>query len=132
MANNRKFQRPKFKLHSLKASLTDVTETARRWNATFAMCVHSELLGKYTIPDIAADDEGYYLVGAMVQEIDAVIEGRLSSRLVSYGNFLGMEFAFRAQRRRTLAEEVLQLRVFLGPCDGNQLVACVVRSDAAS
>ena len=32
---------------------------------------NAELLGKYTAPNVADDDEGYYLVGALVQEIDA-------------------------------------------------------------
>jgi len=32
----------------LSASLTDVTKTARQWDAVFAMRVHPELLGKYT------------------------------------------------------------------------------------
>jgi len=54
------------------------------------MRVHPELLGKYTVPNVADDDEGYYLVGALVQAIDAALEGRIPSRLVSYGKFLAL------------------------------------------
>jgi hypothetical protein len=107
--------------------LTDVTKTARQWDAVFAMRVHPELLGKYTAPSVADDDEGYYLVGALVQEIDAAIEGRRPSRLVSYGKFLALDFTFLARRRRTSSEEVLNLRAVLGPCDGSHPFVCVVR-----
>jgi hypothetical protein len=109
--------------------LTDVTKTARQWDAVFAMRVHPELLGKYTVPNVADDDEGYYLVGALVQEIDAALEGRISSRLVSYGKFLAIDFAFLAQGRRTSSEEVLNLRAVLGPCDGSHPFVCVARQD---
>jgi len=98
---------------ALSASLTNVTKTARQWDAVFAMRVHSELLGKYTAPNVADDDEGYYLVGALVQEIDAALDGRMPSRLVSYGKFLALDFTFLARRRRTSSEEVLNLRLCL-------------------
>jgi hypothetical protein len=62
---NRIFERPECRQRSLKASLTDVTKTARQWDAVFAMRVHPELLGKYAAPNMADDDEGYYLVGAL-------------------------------------------------------------------
>jgi hypothetical protein len=130
MPKNRIFERPECRRHSLKASLTDVTKTARQWDAVFAMRVHPELLGKYAAPNLAHDDEGYYLVGALVQAIDAALEGRIRSRLVSYGKFLALDFAFLAQRRRTSSEEVLNLRAVLGPCDGNHPFVCVVRQDS--
>ena len=94
------------------------------------MRVHPELLGKYTAPNVADDDEGYYLVGALVQEIDAALDGRLQSRLVSYGKFLALDFTFLARRRRTSSEEVLNLRAVLGPCDGSHPFVCVVRQDS--
>ena len=129
MPKNRIFERPDCRRRSLKLPLTDVTKTARQWDAVFAMRVHPELLGKYTVPNVADDDEGYYLVGALVQEIDAVLEGRRPSRLVSYGKFLAIDFAFLAQRRRTSSEEVLNLRAVLGPCDGSHPFVCVARQD---
>jgi hypothetical protein len=129
MPKNRIFERPDCRRRSLKVSLTDVTKTAWQWDAVFAMRVHPELLGKYTAPDIADDEEGYYLVGALVQEIDAALDGRRPSRLVSYGKFLAIDFAFLAQRRRTSSEEVLNLRAVLGPCDGSHPFVCVVRQD---
>jgi hypothetical protein len=129
MTQNRIFERPDCRRRSLKASLTDVTKTARQWDAVFAMRVHPELLGKYTVPNVADDDEGYYLVGALVQAIDAALEGRIPSRLVSYGKFLAIDFAFLAQRRRTSSEEVLNLRAVLGPCDGSHPFVCVARQD---
>jgi len=60
MPQNRIFERPECRHRSLSASLTDVTKTARQWDAVFAMRVHPELLGKYTAPNVADDDEGYY------------------------------------------------------------------------
>jgi hypothetical protein len=65
----------------------------------------------------------------LVQEIDAALEGRIPSRLVSYGKFLAIDFAFLAQRRRTSSEEVLNLRAVLGPCDGSHPFVCVARQD---
>jgi hypothetical protein len=127
MPKNRMFERPKRRRCSLKISSTDVTKTARQWDAVFAMRVHPELLGKYTAPNMANDDEGYYLVGPLVREIDAELDGRIPSRLVSYGKFLAIDFEFLAQRRRTSNEEVLNLRAVLGPCDGNHPFVCVVR-----
>jgi hypothetical protein len=127
MPQNRIFERPECRRRSLSASLTDVTKTARQWDAVFAMRVHPELLGKYTAPNVADDDEGYYLVGALVQEIDAALDGRMPSRLVSYGKFLAIDFTFLARRRRTSSEEVLNLRAVLGPCDGSHPFVCVVR-----
>lgn len=125
MANNRSFERPEFTPRSLNAALTNVTTTARQWHAVFGLYVHQEILGKYTAPTVGDDVEGYLLVGALVQEVDAALEGRLSSRLVSYGSFLGIEFAFLAQRRWDSTDEVLNLRVVLGPCDSDHLVAWV-------
>ena len=129
MPKNRIFERRKGRRRSLSASLTDVTKTARQWDAVFALRVHPELLGRYTVPNVADDDEGYYLVGALVQEIDAALEGRIPSRLVSYGKFLAIDFAFLAQRRRTSSEEVLNLRAVLGPCDGSHPFVCVAMQD---
>ncbi len=80
------------------------------------------------MPNVTDDDEGYYLVGALVQEIDAALDGRLQSRLVSYGKFLALDFTFLARRRRTSSEEVLNLRAVLGPCDGSHPFLCVVAS----
>ena len=131
MPQNRIFERPECRRRSLKASLTDVTETARQWDAVFAMRVHPELLVKYTAPDIADDEEGYYLVGALVQEIDAALDGRRPSRLVSYGKFLAIDFAFMAQSRRTSSKEVLNLQAVLGPCDGSHPFMCVVTAPPA-
>jgi hypothetical protein len=127
MPQNRIFERPECRRRSLSATLTDVTKTARQWDAVFAMRVHPELLGKYTAPNVADDDEGYYLVGALVQEIDAALDGRMPSRLVSYGKFLALDFQFLARRRRTSSEEVLNLRAVLGPCDGSHPYVCAVR-----
>jgi len=129
MPQNRIFERPECRRRSLSASLTDVTKTARQWDAVFAMRVHPDLLGKYTAPNVADDDEGYYLVGALVQEIDAALDGRMPSQLVSYGKFLAIDFAFLARRRRTSSEEVLNLRAVLGPCDGSHPFVCVARQD---
>jgi hypothetical protein len=129
MPKNRIFERPECGRRSSKVSLADVTETAREWDAVFAMRVYPELLEKYTAPDIA-DDEGYYLVGALVLEIDAALDGRRPSRLVSYGKFLAIDFTFLAQSRRTSSEEVLNLRAVLGPCDGSHPFVCVVRQDS--
>ena len=131
MPQNRIFERPECRRRSLSASLTDVTKTARQWDAVFAMRVHPELLGKYTVPNVADDDEGYYLVGALVQEIDAALDGRMPSRLVSYGKFLALDFTFRARRRRTSSEEILNLRAVLGPCDGSHPFVCVVTATPA-
>jgi len=132
MPQNRIFERPECRRRSLSASLTDVTKTARQWDAVFAMRVHPELLGKYTAPNVADDDEGYYLVGALVQEIDAALDGRLQSRLVSYGKFLALDFTFLARRRRTSSEEILNLRAVLGPCDGSHPFVCVVTAPPAA
>jgi hypothetical protein len=129
MPKNRIFEHPECRRRSSKVSLADVTETAREWDAVFAMRVYPELLEKYTAPDIA-DDEGYYLVGALVLEIDAALDGRRPSRLVSYGKFLAIDFTFLAQSRRTSSEEVLNLRAVLGPCDGSHPFVCVVRQDS--
>jgi hypothetical protein len=129
MPHNRLYERSEFSLSALKASLTDVTRTARQWDATYAMRVSADLLGKYTVPNVTDDDEGHYLVGALVQVIDAALDGRVQSRRVSYGNFLALDIAFRAQHRRTSGAEVLQLRAVLGPCDGDHPVVCVVRLD---
>jgi hypothetical protein len=52
MPQNRIFERPECRRRSLSASLTDVTKTARQWDAVFAMRVHPELLGKYTVPNV--------------------------------------------------------------------------------
>jgi hypothetical protein len=131
MPQNQIFERPEYRRRSLSASLTDVTKTARQWDAVFAMRVHSELLGKYTAPNVADDDEGYYLVGALVQEIDAALDGRMPSRLVSYGKFLALDFTFLARCRRTSSEEVLNLRAVLGPCDGSHPFVCVVTAPPA-
>ena len=103
---------------------------AKRWAAVFAMRVDPEVLGKYTAPNVGEDEDGYFLIGALVQEIDAVIAGQVPiSRLVSYGKFLVFEFPFRAQRRRSSAEEILNLRVVHGPCDSNHPVVCVLKLD---
>ena len=127
MTNNRSFEHPDFTPRSLNAALTNVTTTARQWHAVFGLYVHQEILGKYTVPNVGDDVEGYLLVGALVQEVHAALEGRLSSRLVSYGRFLGIQFAFLAQRRRDSTDEVLNLKVVLGPCDSDHLVAWVLR-----
>ena len=97
MPKNRIFERPECRRRSLKASLTDVTKTARQWDAIFAMRVHPELLGKYTVPNVADDDEGYYLVGALVQEIDAALEGRIP--IVTAGSFQERETPRKAFAR---------------------------------
>ena len=67
------------------------------------------------------------LVGALVQEVDAALDGRMPSRLVSYGKYLALDFTFLARRRRTSSEEVLNLRAVLGPCDGSHPFVCLVR-----
>jgi hypothetical protein len=55
----------------------------------------------------------------------------MPSRLVSYGKFLALDFAFLARRRRTSSEEILNLRAVLGPCDGSHPYVCVVTAPPA-
>jgi hypothetical protein len=129
MPKNRLFLRLEFSVSSVKASLKDVTKTARAWDATYAVRVSGNLLRTYTVPNVSDDAEGHFLVGALVQQIDAILDGRNPCRLVSYGRFLVFDFAFRAQFRRTSREEVLNLRALLGPCDGDHPAVCVVRLD---
>jgi hypothetical protein len=73
MPQNRIFERPECRRRSLSASLTDVTKTARQWDAVFAMRVHPELLGKYTVPSVADDDEGYRFHSASQVQIEPLV-----------------------------------------------------------
>jgi hypothetical protein len=129
MTTNRIFQRPDFELRALKRALTDVTRNARQWGALFGMYVHRELLGRYTAPGASEDETGSLLVGALVQEVDAALAGEVETRLISYGRYLGIEFSFRAQRRRDSTEELLNIRAVVGPCDSDRPILCVTRLD---
>jgi hypothetical protein len=88
------------------------------------MRVQPELLSSFTLVNID-DDEGYYLVGRIALLIDAVIQGRLPRKLVSYGRYLGFRIKLTVQHRRKDTPEILDLEVVIGPCDCRRLAAYV-------
>ena len=126
MRYNRVFERRGYRLATLRASLTNVSRTARQWGLPVALRVQSQILSKYTLPQIH-DDEGYYLVGRIALLIDAVLLGRLPRRLVSHGRYLGFKLKLTAQHRRNDTPEILELEVVVGPCDGRRPAAYVWR-----
>jgi hypothetical protein len=124
MKHNRIFRRRSYRLSALRASLRDVTPTARQWGFPFAMCIQPKLLSTFTLVNVV-DDEGYYLVGRIAVLVDAVLQGRLPRRLVSHGRYLGFRMKLTAQHRRRDTPEILELEVVIGPCDGRRPAAYV-------
>ena len=124
MRHNRIFRRRRYRLSTLRASLRDVTRTARQWGFPFALLVQRELLRSYFLVN-AVDDEGYYLVGRITLLVDAVLQGRLPRKLVSHGRYLGFRMKLTAQHRRRDAAEILELEVLVGPCNGRRPAAYV-------
>ena len=124
MRHNRIFRRRGYRISSLRLSLRNVSCTAKQWGFLFALRVQPEILRNYTVPRIL-DDEGYYLVGRIVMLVDAVLQGRLRRRLVSHGKYLSFEFKLWVQHRRRATEEILELQILIGPCDGRRPVAYV-------
>ena len=124
MKHNRIFRRRSYRLSALRASLRDVTPTARQWGFPFVMRIQPELLRSFTLVDVV-DDEGYYLVGRIALLVDAVLQGRLPRRLVSHGNYIGFNFRITVQHRRKDAPEILELEAVIGPCNGRRLAAYV-------
>jgi len=122
--HNRIFRRRSYRLSALRASLRDVTSTARQWGFPFAMRVQPGVLASFTLVNIV-DDEGFYLVGRIALLVDAVIQGRLPRRLVSHGRYLEFHIQLTVQHRRKDTPEVLDLEVVIGPCDGRRLAAYV-------
>jgi hypothetical protein len=122
--HNRIFRKRSYRLSALRASLRDVTSTARQWGFPFAMCVQPEVLASFTLVDVV-DDEGFYLVGRISLLVDAVLQGRLRRELVSHGKYLGFRVKLKAQHRRGDTPKMLELEVVIGPCDGRRLAAYV-------
>jgi hypothetical protein len=122
--HNRIFRRRSYRLSVLRASLRDVTSTARQWGSLFAMRIQPELLRSYILVNVV-DDEGYYLVGRIALLVDAVLQGRLPRQLVSHGRYLGFRMKLTAQHRRRDTPEILDLEVVIGPCDGRRPAAYV-------
>ena len=122
MRHNRIFGKRGYRLSTLRASLRDVTPTARQWGLPLAMRVQPALLSSYTLPQIC-DDEGYYLVGRIALLVDAVIQGCLPCRLVSHGKYLGFNLKLTVQHRRKDTPEILDLEVVIGPCDDRRPAA---------
>jgi hypothetical protein len=126
MRYTRIFEKRRYRLKPLRASLKNVTRTAREWGFPFSLRVQPELLRNYTPPQIS-DDEGYYLVGQITLLIDAVLHGSLPCRLASHGRYLAFQLRFTAQHRRRDTAESMKLWVLIGPCDSNRPVVCVTR-----
>ena len=124
MRHNRIFRRRGYRLSTLRASLRDVTPTARQWGFLFAMRIQQDLLRSFVLADVI-DDEGYYMVGRITLLVDAVLQGRLRRELVSYGKYLGFHLKLTVQHRRKDAPEILDLEVVIGPCDGHRPEAYV-------
>lgn len=124
MRHNRIFRRRRYRLSALRASLRDVTPTARQWGFLFEMRIQPELLRSFTLVNVV-DDEGYYLFGRIALLLDALIQGRLPRQLVSHGKYLGFNLKLRVQHRRRDAPEILNLEVVLGPCDARRPAAYV-------
>jgi hypothetical protein len=122
--HNRIFRRRSYRLSALRASLRDVTPTARQWGFPFAMRIQPKLLSAFTLANVV-DDEGYYLVGRIALLVDAVLQGRLPRRLVSHGKYLGFNLKLTVQHRRKDTPEILDLEVVIGPCDGRRPAAYV-------
>ena len=99
MKHNRIFRRRSYRLSVLRASLRDVTPTARQWGSLFAMRIQPELLRSYILVNVV-DDEGYYPSDGSPCSFDAVLQGRLPRQLVSMGEYLGFRMKLTAQHRR--------------------------------
>ena len=124
MRPNRIFRRRGYRLSTLRGSLKNVSRIARQWGLPLDLFIQPEVLASFTVPG-GCERAGYHLVGRIALLVDAVLQGRLPRRLVSYGNYLGFKISLTVRHREKKAAESLELEVLLGPCAGRRPAAYV-------
>jgi hypothetical protein len=127
--HNRVFQRPEPRTRRQRASFVDVTAIACACGCPFQTYVSRSLLTTYTIPGVADDDEGQLFVESILDDMFAAITGQFPSVSVSYGRSFTTTFEFLAQHRRRPMPEILNLSVWVGPCDKNARIYVSIASD---
>lgn len=100
----------------------NVTSEAREWGFPFELHVSRNLLSRYATPHLSFDDEGYYLVGELVMELEAALAAEVPIRVVSHGLCFSLKYRFAARHRRNGEIDCLELSARIGPCDGFQVI----------